>query len=733
MHFDHNYSPWQFGKFDLRLRLWLRSIFVHSPWIICFGILLWFLMSSQGISLMEYPVEHPWIRFVCFGVVLAVAVAIFQMVDGLHVEVAWLRVGLRPPKFRLIKLLFYMAGSWAVSRAALTNEGLNQYVAIPLTFITVLMVSIAMVYPVDPEDTGFKSTAYFLFLLFLPILLLAGGTYLVIHHMDWLAGLGAFIVVGAGLILLVTAVQSLFLLLPWMGIVPTAVLLLAGCTYLVIHHIGWLVGFGMLIVGAWLIILAKSVQSPKPIPTVGAIIVTAVLLHGCQEPITERSNPLLANIPPNVEPIAGTCSDLIKAGAVTTETQSDAKPRPMFLISAEGGGIRAAYWTAVSLEELSQKRSRPLLEETALLSGVSGGSLGLATWLAAQELPVGARLSCIREYLSSDFFTPLIAGVLFLDIPRLVIPKSILDTHRGDYFESYMAYRWLALTGKPFFYRRLADLSFPGSEARIYFNATDALSGQFIAFGNAAAPLPPGANEKTASTLNSILREHLSDLRVAQAVHMSARFPYLSPNPDVMLPARDAAKTLFNRDDVDDGAPTRVASLVDGGYFDNSALGPALRLLEDQAVSNDEAVKSQPRFILHLFNNQRRNCYSNSKHSGCMRATDESLNELKGFSVWGWLNRPSDAIVAVRDQHSLQRLNELVMAMKNIPSAQRLLLALPMPEAKSDKVLEYLAKVPFHGRDQTWSEVALGWTLSPNEREFIDRQASQVRDEPKPE
>jgi hypothetical protein len=90
------------------------------------------------------------------------------------------------------------------------------------------------------------------------------------------------------------------------------------------------------------------------------------------------------------------------------------------------------------------------------------------------------------------------------------------------------------------------------------------LSGQFVAFGNATAPLPPGANAETASRLNDVLREHLADLRVAQAVHMSARFSYLSPNPDVILPARDAAKVLFNRESVTYTNPTRVASLVDG-------------------------------------------------------------------------------------------------------------------------------------------------------------------------
>jgi hypothetical protein len=458
---------------------------------------------------------------------------------------------------------------------------------------------------------------------------------------------------------------------------------------------------------------------------------TALLLHGCQEPIVERPNALLANVPETITPINTKCGQLIDA-APSAPASPDAKSDPMFLISAEGGGIRAAYWTAVSLEELSQSRPRPLLEQTALLSGVSGGSLGLATWLAAQELPTGARLECIRAFLSGDFFTALMAGLLFLDIPRLFIPKSLLDKHRGDYFESYIADRWLALTGNTFFYRRLKDLRLSQSNAKVYFNTTDALSGQFVAFGNAAAPLPPGANVQNASHLNGAVQEHLADVRVAQAVHMSARFPYLSPNPDVILPARGAAKVLFNRQNVTYTHPIRVASLVDGGYFDNSGLGPALRLIEDQVNSKDEGTRSTRRFVIHIFNDQRRTCNAEPAHSGCVRASDESLKRLEGFSNWGWLTRPRDAILAVREQHSLQRLNELAVAMANLPIAEPLLWALPMPKAQSDSLLELIASLPFHGRDQTWSEVALGWTLSPVERGFIDEQAQKISKAPVP-
>src|SRR5258706_13037118 len=59
--------------------------------------------------------------------------------------------------------------------------------------------------------------------------------------------------------------------------------------------------------------------------------------------------------------------------------------RDAFLVSAEGGGIRAAYWTAVALEHADGFPNDQIRERVAVVSGVSGGSLGVATWIAVQE------------------------------------------------------------------------------------------------------------------------------------------------------------------------------------------------------------------------------------------------------------------------------------------------------------------------------------------------------------
>lgn len=80
-------SIWQWRKYrkydewvGLWLRSWLWSIFLHLPWIICFGAFWLFIKSPQGLSLREYPVEHMWAGYACLSIVLLVGFAIFYMI-----------------------------------------------------------------------------------------------------------------------------------------------------------------------------------------------------------------------------------------------------------------------------------------------------------------------------------------------------------------------------------------------------------------------------------------------------------------------------------------------------------------------------------------------------------------------------------------------------------------------------------------------------------------------------
>jgi hypothetical protein len=99
-------------------------------------------------------------------------------------------------------------------------------------------------------------------------------------------------------------------------------------------------------------------------------------------------------------------------------------PVPLVLIAAEGGGIRAAYWTASVLTDLfggtrlADCPGQSARARVFAISSVSGGSLGAAAYLAN---PNGTG-SWYEEALGEPDYvaTPLATGLL-VDLPRALL------------------------------------------------------------------------------------------------------------------------------------------------------------------------------------------------------------------------------------------------------------------------------------------------------------------------
>jgi hypothetical protein len=104
----------------------------------------------------------------------------------------------------------------------------------------------------------------------------------------------------------------------------------------------------------------------------------------------------------------------------------EAKPgdrEPILLVAADGGGLKACYWTMLQLYQLD---SMGLFNDNVyLLSGASGGNMGLSmyTYLKGQQKPLPEIRAAIEEigatnFLSGDF-TGLIARFPVNFIPNL--------------------------------------------------------------------------------------------------------------------------------------------------------------------------------------------------------------------------------------------------------------------------------------------------------------------------
>jgi hypothetical protein len=171
-------------------------------------------------------------------------------------------------------------------------------------------------------------------------------------------------------------------------------------------------------------------------------------------------------------------------GAYLTEWASTRTPTargtvPAVIVSAEGGGIRAAYWSALVLGELQDRSAAAGLDfarHVFTISGVSGGSLGAATFAAlvanqsagreAKPLrgcPVdeGVDATSVRgrleRVLRHDFLSPTVAVMLFSDLFQHVVPYGFLND-RGAALERSFQAAWDACEDGGWFARPFTAL-----------------------------------------------------------------------------------------------------------------------------------------------------------------------------------------------------------------------------------------------------------------------------------
>ena len=464
---------------------WLGRTAIHLPWILAAGAYVGFLNTGQGQTALEFPIDRPLASVALVGALVGLCSSFAGLTAQCYREAGW-----RPPIVTLRPLMRGLLKEsgvrpWQVRFLPQTRPwaGFLCYTLLGGVFSSgVLTVA---------QNSGAPNSAMLVFWLFV-----AGGSlglYLISFVIVFFGQRRARVLGRAPVDPPAWLIAGSFLCL--------ALAIYAAAAFLVMHDLNALVALGshalvasgalsaaFLCQGILYFVLTRATLRAG-----WAVVALAVVVYFLQQPLAERANPLLAKVPA-VARTESQCAALTPGAATAREPTSGASDPPSILIGAEGGGIRAAYWTALSLEELSEARGGSLLADTDVISGVSGGSLGVATFLAAQDLPPDARRPCIREFLAGDFLSPLVAGLLFLDVPRLLIPIGLLDKHRGDYFEEFMARRWLALTGSDFFYRRLRDAAGPRERrAVVYFNATDALSGQYV--GLMSRPNAPGQFE----------------------------------------------------------------------------------------------------------------------------------------------------------------------------------------------------------------------------------------------
>ena len=259
---------------------------------------------------------------------------------------------------------------------------------------------------------------------------------------------------------------------------------------------------------------------------------------------------------------------------------------PVIFIASSGGASRAAYWTTSALgklEDEARASSHVFADNIFVISGISGGSLGAATFVTSLDLvrksPPGGACAKVRavgdSFTGKDHLSTVVGLMLFPDLFQRFLPPPVAAWDRSRGLEQVWGRDWSsvmkicggAAASAPNPWEREFTLLYPNT--RSDFRLPE------LALSSTAL----GSGQPVMQTTFTLLRTDSFDildpklatrsLTLAQAVHNSARFPYVSPAGVVKLAAD---QSTWDR-------------LGDGGYVEASGtltLGQIIESLADQ-------------------------------------------------------------------------------------------------------------------------------------------------------
>ena len=282
--------------------------------------------------------------------------------------------------------------------------------------------------------------------------------------------------------------------------------------------------------------------------------------------------------------------------------------RPMIMVAAEGGGIRASYWTVRGLQAISDETCGKY--STLFSAGASGGSVGLtvARFSGAAQDPGRAAVDAVKEIAKPQilsraadgtFIRDLLYGATGLPVPRIGEQDGWDWRDRARLIED----GWAESSGWGNQRFLGPDSTLSSATGQLILNSTSVKDNcrvwvsQVQVAGPATDPSPsfdpekncdknPGAATRTIDlfraygpyTDDGSAPTCLGSISSATAALLTARFPYVTPS-GVVGPCPDR--------EVRPGQRTEPywpeTQLVDGGYIENSGLA-TITDLSDQWV-----------------------------------------------------------------------------------------------------------------------------------------------------
>lgn len=316
-------------------------------------------------------------------------------------------------------------------------------------------------------------------------------------------------------------------------------------------------------------------------------------------PLMPLSDVAFRSIPAVVGPVSqpvlrdgGIITPVKRAGRTGSET-GPAPPRkkPMVIVVASGGGIRAAAWTFLVLSELEARFAEegiPFPYHVRLMTGASGGMFGAAYYVRSLRAPGEMSWGDDRQQemtgpggrfdkLTQDWLSPIVERMVTNDVPGFFSPFSS-PTDRGVALEQAWS---RGLDGDlDMTFEQLAERERAGWCPSLAFSPMMVEDGRRLLISNLDLRYPVSNDghqlgydtdvPKALAELNKNYSHEALELfrmfpkargrfPLSTAVRMSASFPYFSPA--VPLPTKPRRR------------------VVDAGYFDNYGVSLAAAFL----------------------------------------------------------------------------------------------------------------------------------------------------------
>lgn len=372
--------------------------------------------------------------------------------------------------------------------------------------------------------------------------------------------------------------------------------------------------------------LVSHIADESKLPILSGLFVAAIAFSFWNDnhavtTISDRDDPRLTDADREAltKPLADTfdgyldakLKTAIEAGAKRCEGKSrvECDPRvPFVVVAAEGGGVRAAAWTALVLSKIDEVAAvahgeGAFADRLVAISGVSGGSLGGALYVASRAQGGGVSWTTTRKFFESDLLTPMLANMLFVDTPMRFLPFALpnrIVPDRGATFERTLEHAWAeAVAGDeardPRLFARPFDTMWREGERRLPLlvaNTTIVASGERMLLSPTVLRRP-AAQTKVAA---DIRQAEATDTPLEQDIARDGRsFVGAFDANDCLLP-RKGAETDFARLGMPLSAMVhnsarftwvspagrfggasacRGVRMVDGGYFENSGTATA--------------------------------------------------------------------------------------------------------------------------------------------------------------